>query len=249
VVVTRAEEPGGPLGRRLATLGATVLYWQVVQIRPPGDTETLERKLGKLREYDWIVFSSPRAVAAVAGRVMQPSDGPLIAAAGSSTAAALEAEGWAVDLVPTEGAGGEALIEEFGQRQIVGGMRVLFPASSIARETIPSGLTRLGAQVDSLIAYETVQIELDRASCLAEVNAGQVHAVTFTSPSTVEGLRQCLGAEPFMEMLNEVAPVVIGSTTAQSLEDVGVARFTTADPSTLDGLVEAVVCAINARSN
>jgi uroporphyrinogen-III synthase len=221
----------------------------VVQIRPPGDIKTLEQKLGKLRQYDWIVFSSPRAVAAVAGHVMQPSDGPLIAAAGSSTAAALEAEGWEVDLVPTERAGGEALVEEFGRRRLGGGLRVLFPASSIARETIPSGLTRLGAKVDSVIAYETVQIELDRTSCLAEVNAGHVDAVTFTSPSTVEGLRQCLGAEPFTTMLNEVAPVVIGSTTAQALEEVGVARFTTADPSTLDGLAEAVVCAINARSN
>ncbi len=249
IVVTRAEDPGGPLARKLSARGANVLHWQSVQIRPPANTEPLRQKLQSLDEYDWIVFSSPRAVAAVTRLVEQRIDGPRVAAAGTKTAQALEAAGWEVDLIPVKGAGGQALVDAFEMNRFGSGARVLFPASSIARGAISAGLTRLGAQVDLIEAYETVRAELDRSACLAQFRAGQVDAITFTSPSSVDGLMRCLGRDAFMEIVNAVSVIVIGRTTGQALRDAGVTRFCTAATCTLDGLVEAVSGAIHARSN
>jgi uroporphyrinogen-III synthase len=69
VVVTRAEESGGPLTRELARRGADVLHWPVLRFEPPEDVSSLRDALARLADYDGVVFTSPRAVDAVTSRV------------------------------------------------------------------------------------------------------------------------------------------------------------------------------------
>jgi uroporphyrinogen III methyltransferase/synthase len=129
------------------------------------------------------------------------------------------------------------------------GADVLFPASSIARTTIPDGLTGLGARVERVVAYETVAAPLNSTTCRAEADAGRLDAVTFASPSAVNGLRAALGEMSFVHILSQVPAVVIGPTTAAALHEIGMAPAGVADPSTLDGLVDAVAAVIIAGSN
>ncbi len=171
VVVTRAEAPGGPLGTKLAGQGAEVRHWPVVRISPPADSTPLVRALDNLAEYDWIIFSSPRAVAAVTGRVDGPPAGVRVAVVGESTAESLMEQGWPVDLLPRE-SGSEGLVAAFSRADFAHGAEVLFPASSIARATIPDGLTDLGARVDRVVAYETTAASLDSDVCLADADSG-----------------------------------------------------------------------------
>lgn len=248
VVITRAEAPGGPLGTKLAGQGAEVRYWPVVQISPPADPAPLVRALANLSEYDWVVFSSPRAVAAVTGRIDGLPEGTRVAAVGDSTAETLLEEGWPVDLLPRE-FGSEGLVAAFSEADLAHGAEVLFPASSIARTTIPDGLTGLGARVERVVAYETVAASLDSAACRAEADAGSLDAVTFASPSAVSGLRAALGELSFARILSQVPAIVIGPTTAAALQEIGMVPTGVADPSTLDGLVDAVVAVITAGSN
>jgi uroporphyrinogen III methyltransferase/synthase len=248
VVVTRAEAPDGPLGTKLAGQGAEVRHWPVVQISPPADPKPLVRALENLAQYDWIVFSSPRAVAAVTGRIDGLPEGVRVAVVGDSTAESLLEEGWPVDLLPPE-FGSEGLVTAFSEADFAHGADVLFPASSIARATIPDGLTRLGARVDRVVAYETAAAPLDSAVCRTDADSGRLDAVTFASPSAVVGLRSVLGEMSFARILSQVPAVAIGPTTAAALHEVGMAPAGVADPSTLDGLVDAVVAVITAGSN
>ena len=244
VVVTRAEAPDGPLGTLLAARRATVRHWPVVQILPPEDSGPLEAALANLDDYDWIVFSSARAVAAVTQALDGPPSKPRVAVVGESTAEALRLEGWPVHLTARE-FGADGLVAEFSTRELARDKRVLYPAGSIARSTLPEGLDRLGAQVDRVVAYRTVHASLDGSTCVSEIDSGSLDAVTFTSPSAVLGLHKSIGGPAFDRVFGRIPAVAIGPTTAEALLRLGVSPAAVADPSTLEGVVKAVVDVLN----
>ncbi len=238
VVVTRPEGDAGALAGHLATLGAGVIYWPTIQFLPPIDDRPLRRALSRLGDYDWIVLSSPRVVEAVTDCAAQPASGTRVASVGSATSAALRAEGWTVDL-EAEPARGAALVAAMGELGCEGA-RVLFPASAIARATIPRGLESQGAQVDQVIAYRNVPAELDREACRLPIESRQIAAVTFASPSAAEGLEEALGDELFERLMCNAAKIAIGPTTATALEHLGYAADAIADKGDLTALAEAV---------
>lgn len=69
MVVTRAEGPGGRLGSAFASAGARVLRIPTVEIGPPRDPKPMDRAVERLADYDWLVFTSSRAVDALADRI------------------------------------------------------------------------------------------------------------------------------------------------------------------------------------
>ncbi|MFW5951793.1 MAG: uroporphyrinogen-III synthase, partial [Gemmatimonadota bacterium] len=75
VVVTRDEGQNGPLGRLLRERGFRVHYWPTIRIAPPADPGPLEAALAELGSFDWAVFTSPRAVAAVVERLSATGTG------------------------------------------------------------------------------------------------------------------------------------------------------------------------------
>ena len=152
-MVTRAESADGPLSRELRSLGLTVLLWPAVSLAA-GDTSALEAALARLADFDWIVFASRQAVAAVLERVPRLPAHLSVAAVGQATAQVLRQRGWPVDLVPDEPSAA-ALVDAFAAQLAAGAHppRVLFPASSRALPTIAAGLRQLGAEVDAGQAY------------------------------------------------------------------------------------------------
>ncbi len=238
VVVTRAEGADGPLSRHLSERGAEVLNWPVVAFEPPEDPSALDLALGRLEEYDWMVFTSPRAVAAVTEQTVPPTGRPRTAAVGEATAARLRESGWPVDL-EARSASGEGLVACFSETGCAG-TRILFPASSIARPTVPRGLRDLGAVVDQVAAYRTVPAPLDRQRFLAVLDEADPPILTFTSPSAVSALETALGGESLARLLASCPTAVIGETTAGALRASGVSPTRTAVRSTLEALADAV---------
>jgi len=198
------------------------------------------RALEGLGEYDWVCFSSPRAVEAVVSRVPVPPAGVKAAAVGPSTARALREAGWPVDRVPAEPSG-ESLVEAFRSTGDAAGARVLFPASAIAREVIPKGLASLGALVHGVTAYRMVRLPLDADACRAAVDRGEVDVVTFASPSAMEGLKAGLGAELFIRLAREATGAAMGPTTGAALREAGWKKIVVAREATLEGLAEAAL--------
>ena len=247
VVVTRSEPSDGPLSSQLRDLGLTVLLWPAVAVEmtEPGP---LEAALGRVGSFDWIVFASRHAVAAVTRIMPTAPAGVRIAAVGQATAQVLRQRGWPVDLLPAE-ANAAALVDAFaaedavaagtndthsrggmqetegaGARRVKGirGARILFPASSRALPTIAAGLTQLGAEVVRVEAYRTgSSASLDVEDCRSWIARGSIGAVTFASPSAVDELEHALGKDDFDRLLAAAAAVAIGPTTARALTDRG----------------------------
>lgn len=259
VAVTRAEEPGGPLERRLVKLGARVLRWNAFQIAPPADPGPLAMAAESLASYHWIVFPSAHAVAALAAAALPGAASgqkprvavvdmdlarPRVAALGPATAAAAERAGWRVDRVPADFSAA-GLVESFRVAGDAAGACVLLPASAQGRPELAEGLAELGAIVTNVEAYRTLPADLDSAACRAVLAAGEVDAITFTSPSAVGSLEFALGAEDFAAALRGRLVVSIGPTTTRALADRGRSPDAEARPSTLDGLVAAVVSSLD----
>jgi len=236
VVVTRAESADGPLTRELKDLGLSVLLWPAVSVGT-ADPAPLSAALTNLRSFDWIVFASRHAVAAVLERVSLPPAGLHVAAVGKATAQVLEGRGWHVGLVPDEGSAA-ALVAEFAARWAADkdeGKRILYPASSRALPTIAAGLRNLGATVTQVAAYQTDPAQLDVRECREWIARGTIGAVTFASPSAVSELARALGEEDFGRLLSGAPPVAIGRTTARELTRHG-ARCAVAEVATLRSL-------------
>jgi uroporphyrinogen-III synthase len=221
VVVTRAEGADGPLSRELKSLGLSVLLWPALQTSA-ANHESLRAALARVHSFNWIVFASRHAVAAVLEQLPKPPPGVRVAAVGNATAQVLRQRGWPVDLVPEEG-NAAALIAAFEAQwsERDRGTRVLYPASSRALPTIAAGLSQLGAQVIQVEAYRTEPAALDVAACREWIHRDGVGAVTFASPSAVTELEQALGAEDFGRLLSEAIAVAIGRTTARELTTRG----------------------------
>jgi uroporphyrinogen-III synthase len=244
VVVTRAEERDGPLSTELKTLGLPVLVWAAVRVLP-ADAAALEEALGGAQAFDWIVFTSRHAVAAVTSRLPAPPPGLRTAAVGRSTAAVLKQHGWPVDLVPDEPSAA-GLVAEFAASGSARNARFLYPASSRALPTLAAGLTQLGAEVTTVEAYRMASgAALDVEDCRSWIARDAVGAVTFASPSAVAELESALGQEDFRRLLGGAPAVAIGPTTARALTDRGYTPKL-AESATLRGLARSSLHVVRA---
>jgi uroporphyrinogen III methyltransferase/synthase len=244
VAVTRGEGPDGPLTVILKERGARVLDWGSVTFGPPEDLSPLLAAIARIWDYDWICFSSPRAVEAVVSRVPVPPKDIRMAAVGPSTSAALRDAGWPVDRIPPDGGGmgegaGKAVVETFRQAGDARGARVFFPASALARDVIPVGLSELGAEVDRVTAYRLITLPVDGEACGLALAAGEVQVVTFASPSAMWAFQAGIGEDLFNEMARSLPCAAMGPTTAKSLTDVGWANMAVASTPTFHGLADA----------
>jgi uroporphyrinogen-III synthase len=254
VVVTRSEANDGPLSSELRNLGLSVLLWPAVTVETT-EKGPLEAVLAAINAFQWIVFASRHAVAAVTDLMATPPTGVRIAAVGQATAQVLRQRGWPVDLLPTE-ANAAALIDAFAAvaasasagtsaaatsgttapAPAIEGARILFPASSRALPTIAAGLKQLGADVTQVEAYRTESSgALDVENCRSWIARGSIGAVTFASPSAVDELEHALGKDDFDRLLSAAPAVAIGPTTARALSDRGHTP-TLAETATLQGL-------------
>jgi uroporphyrinogen-III synthase len=224
-----------------------VLLWPAVTVET-AETGPLEAALADITSFQWIVFASRHAVAAVTDLMPTPPAGVRIAAVGQATAQVLRQRGWPVDLLPSE-ANAAALVDAFAAANVtapagagtsaapaVEGARILFPASSRALPTIAAGLKQLGAEVTQVEAYRTESSNaLDVENCRSWIARGSIGAVTFASPSAVDELEHALGKDDFDRLLSAATPVAIGPTTAKALTERGHTPAL-AESATLQGL-------------
>jgi uroporphyrinogen-III synthase len=243
VVVTRAEADDGPLSSHLRELGLQVLLWPAVSVAV-AETGPLDEALNNIQQFDWIVFASRYAVAAVIERLKAPPANLRVAAVGQATGQVLRQRGWPVDLLPGD-ANAAALVSEFATKPMQG-TKVLFPASSRALPTIAVGLTQLGATVTQVEAYRTEPASLDVDACRAWIERDAISAVTFASPSAVVELEHSLGKAHFDRLLKAVKVIAIGPTTAQALEGRGCTPIL-AESANLGGLAATTFRSLQTR--
>ena len=257
VLVTRAREQASGLSELLRERGAEPVEFPLIKIASRDDSPELSEALQQLSRYDWIVFTSANAVPVVAKRLERLQlDGRAfaqtkIAAIGPATADAVREQiGLRADFVPTE-AVAENLAAEWPDAEMQG-KRVLLPRAAEAREVLPDYLRERGAEVDALIAYETVLDTGAAEELRAQLQNGEMDALTFTSSSTVKNFVQALtgGDHAALQSLIGVTKIIaIGPVTAETIRGYGLTPHRIAAEHTIPGLVTALEAAFAPASS
>jgi len=242
IVVTRAAEQAGDLTARLWSLGAEAIELATIAFEPPSDSAPLDQAIANLESYHWLIFTSANGVRFFLDR-LDASARDLrhirarLCAIGPATAAALERLHLKVDLCPKDFVA-ESLVEAFSKIPLQG-QRVLLPRAAVARDLIPTELTRLGAHVDVVEAYQTVAPEFVHEHA-REVFSTKPDWVLFTSTSTVNNFISAAGRSA----LDGVKVATIGPITSDAVRRRGIEVSVEASPFTIDGLVDKIVAKI-----
>jgi uroporphyrinogen-III synthase len=250
VAVTRAEEGVGSLASALVRHGCDVFALPTVALAPPEDWAPLDDALERAAEHDWLVVTSPHAVDVLAGRpawaALRGRATPSFAAVGPRTAESLVQAGMTTP-VAAEEPGADGLVAVLRQRLggSLTGLRFLWPRSDRARRELPDALRESGATVTEVVAYRTVAAEPTTTGVfLRLLEAGQIDAVTFMSPSSAQGLARALGRESLGVLAEHTLVASVGPTTSATLRELGAPPAAEAQTRTAAGLAEAVVRAL-----
>jgi uroporphyrinogen-III synthase len=221
VAVTREGDADDRLVGLLESDGATVVVWPTFVVVPPVDPTPLMSAAAGIGRYDWVVFTSSRAVDALSELVPRPQRGIPVAAVGAATARAAERAGWDVRVSGQEGS------------------VILFPAASLAADVLEEALTRAGGRVERVEAYRTVERPPSPDEVRGDLSRG-VDVVTFASPSAARGLAKALGGT-LSELDGQTRVVAIGPTTEGALRELGARDIAVAQEPGLESLREACI--------
>ncbi len=240
IVVTRAPDQAGELVRTLEHMGAEIVALPAVAFESPVDSKPLDRALGELRSFDWVIFTSQNAVRFVALRLEQLGIPPTIrrvAVVGPATEEAARLQGFHVDYVATNHTA-HALAREL--RESLAGGKVLVPRSDRAGDHIAVALREGGAQVTDVVAYRTVAPEAPDQAVLDRIRAAEIDVTIFASPSAFHNLDSFLGAGELVKLAEHVQFAAIGPTTAKAMREAGVRVHIEAEEASAAGLADAI---------
>ncbi|MHA2858469.1 uroporphyrinogen-III C-methyltransferase [Paenibacillus lautus] len=250
ILVTRARSQASSLVSQIEELGGEPYEFPVIETVMPSKGEGLagiREALDKLGTYDWVFFTSVNGVEFFFrhlkehGRDIRSLASARIVAVGPATADALGNYGISAELIK-ERYQAEGLIDAYGP-ELQPGQRVLLPRGDLARRWLPEKLMEMGLHVTEAVIYENVLCGEDDDELLKLLQDGGIHAVTFTSSSTVTNLLKVLKgmgvAEP-AHLLKESTIACIGPLTAQTAEEAGLHVSLLAEEATVDSLVKAL---------
>jgi uroporphyrinogen-III synthase len=240
VVITRRAEQAAVLGDKLSAAGFRPVYFPTIQLQAMAAPE-LDRALGEVEHFEWLLFSSANAVHFFFRRLDELNLAPRLprtAVVGSATARKLAEHDIQVDFMPATFTG-EALAAGLGD---VAGQRILLPRARIGSPQIVETLRSQGALVTDIALYDTVTAVPDQAAL--DVLAVGYEAITFASPSSVQGFLEIIG-----KPIGPAVVACIGPVTAEAATACGLRVTVMPDEYTLDGLVQALTLYFGERNH
>jgi len=243
VVITRPERQADDLARLLLEQGANPISFPTIAIEPPDDWGELDKALKQLESYHWLIFTSANGVRFFFERLRQKEKdirdlkGRKICCIGPATARQIEEKDIKVDMVPDEFIA-EGILKSFSALD-VRGKRFLLPRAAKARDILPEGLKKMGAMVDVVKTYRTVNSGRKKEEFMTLLEARAVDVITFTSSSTVEKFVEIMGKD--FVVPPQVRVAYIGPVTASTAKKAGFQVDIEQKEYTMQGLVQALI--------
>lgn len=248
VLITRPQRQAGEFAAALSKAGFTPVFFPVIEIAP-ADPAPLDSALQQLDSIDWLVLTSANGVDAVWERlealgIRKLPQGLRLAVIGPKTAAALRSHGCEPDFMPSEYVA-EAILPGLGDLR---GKNVLLARADIARKALAVAIRDAGGTAREVTAYRTLPAVPDPQG-LAAIRQG-LFAVTLTSSSTARNfaaLSRQHGLDP-LHLPGNPLYACIGPITAATAREEGLPVDVVAEEYTTEGMVKALVGALNGYS-
>lgn len=224
----------------LLRLGAEALIDPMVVPEPTG---ALPRE-----DADVVILTSSTSAGILEEAGWRPGDADVVAI-GPNTAAALDAIGIEVELVP-DTYSSSGLVEAL--RNAVDGRLVEVARSDHGSHTLVEGLWSNGAYVHQTVLYELRRPTAAGAS-IDGVLAGEVDGLAFTSSLTVEHFLAVAAdrgvTETIRETLDDVAIGAIGHPTAETAEEHDLTVDVVPHDATFPALAEALIAHLRSTAS
>jgi len=244
ILITRAREQSSQFAVRLKNLGAEVIESPTIEILPPLNWEGLDRAINELRSYDWIIFTSANGVNFFCqrltnrGKTRSLLSSLKICAIGPATTKELKKKGIGVDYVPKEFVA-ESILKGF-RKMMIQGKRILLARAKVARDVLPKGLRKMGAEVDVVEVYRTVKPRGGKRRLRQLLTDGKIDIITFTSSSTVNHFVELLNEDDLKELLRGITVACIGPITSKTARKWGMRVQIQPKQYTIPGLSQAI---------
>jgi uroporphyrinogen-III synthase len=185
VLVTRPRAQAAELMAAIEDQGGVAISFPVIEIAPRAAAD-VAADVAALPHPDIALFVSRNAVY----HGLAYANGALKGATGPTTAAAIEAAGASVEIMPRSGYDSESLLAE-PALQDVAGKEVRIIRGGSGRELLASTLAERGAKVHYLSVYER-RLPENRRQSLAKIEAawrdGRINVITIMSVETLSNL-------------------------------------------------------------
>ncbi len=244
IVVTRARAQASDLVSKLSRLGADCIEIPTIRIAAPEDTAPLKASIENIRNYDWLVFTSVNGVKFFFDTVFDMGKDVRIlghlkfACIGPVTKERLKDYGIISDILP-ETYRAESVVDAFSSVEIEN-KKILLPRAKQARTILPEELTKMGAQVDEVTAYETRLATEGKEELISLLEKNEIDAVTFTSSSTVSNFMSQLESKDAKKLLTNVVTASIGPITSDTARSLDIKPDIEAKEYTIQGLVDSL---------
>ncbi len=244
ILVTRAQHQIPEFRVLLEEQGASMIELPMIAIRPLRLNE-FRQKIEKA-SYDWVIFTSTNGVEQFLNRLRELEmdirvlKKARLCAIGPKTGDRLKAAHLRVDLVPEREFRAEGILQVFNRWGSVLDKKILLIRAEEGRDVLPDGLRDLGAEVEQISIYHTEPVKHPTSvvrQVKKELSQGKIHAVTFTSPSSVNSFVRSFGKE----ILKKTKVASLGPVTSAALKEAGVKVQIEASPYTIEELTEALV--------
>ena len=235
VLVPRGGPWGDGVAATLRAQGAVPVVAPLINFAPTNDQAALDDALAKLAngEFDWLTITSATTVDVLFAHRAEIPVSTKIAAVGETTATALAAVGYHVDLVPEDDNSAEGMAAQLIALEPEP-KRILTLRSEIAKPLLTKSLIKAGHHVSSVVAYRTVGVPVTER-IMRDVQNGRINAILVTSGSVAEQVR-----EQFPDIPDSTLLAAIGPRTAKDAKRAGLPITVVADTQTVDALIDAV---------
>jgi uroporphyrinogen-III synthase len=235
VLVPRGGPWGDSVAATLRAQGAVPVIAPLINFAPTNDQAELEQSLSDLAggAFDWLTVTSATTVDVLyAYRATIPAS-TKVAAVGETTATALQAVGYRVDLVPERDNSAAGMAEQMIALEPEP-RDILTLRSEIAKPVLTRMLSEAGHRVRSVVAYRTVGVPVtDRIA--EDVRSGRINAILVTSGSVADQV-----SAQFPHLPPSTLIAAIGPRTAKDAKRAGLSVDVVADTQTVDALIDAV---------
>jgi len=237
ILVTRSPNQSHQFSQSLRQLGAKVVEMPTIIITPPDSWAELDQAIAHLAEYHWLLFTSVNGVESFCGRLALAGKNYAslshlkIAAVGEKTAQHLSQFGMSADIVPDDFIA-DSLVAIFQNQQLIKPQtKILFPrVQSGGREVLVQELSKMGAIVHAVPAYESRCPDHIDAIALEYLSSQKLDLITFASSKTVQN---------FCHLLNQVAEPAVWQNWIAHSKIISIGQQTSHTCQKLLGRVDA----------
>lgn len=203
------------LSKKRFFLDGNFFHLPLIEIEPLENYAKFDSYLEKIKDFDWIIFTSRYGVKYFFQRLekikkdVRDLAGAKIAAIGGSTKNKLQEFGIRADLVPKQESSA-GLIKAFAKLKIKN-KKIFLPHSNISDKGLTKNLRKMGAVVEEAAAYNNTM-----AKKLPEINWKSFGQIFFTSPSGIRSFKK-----RYKKIPKEIKVKCIGDVTKKEAQRQG----------------------------